>query len=143
MAVVNQLSALPVPGGDVVLKNYGGTDIAAGYGVLFDGTNKGDAQNPPGIVLPTASGGVAKTCGVTLETIKAGGTGRVRMMGGAVAAVANATLTPGALVQISDVTAHLGEIIAAASTNEILGKALSDAVAGDPILVWVMPTSHN
>lgn len=142
MAVVNQLGGLPITNGDIPFKNYGATAIPAGYGVLLDGTNKGDATNPPGVVLPTAAGGVAKTIGVTQEAIPAGGIGKVRVLGGAVC-VANATITPGTLVQIDDTASHLGEVKVAASTNEILGKALSDAVAGDPVLVFVLAVAHN
>lgn len=142
MAVFNQLAGLPIAGGDIVFKNYGGSAIASGLAVLADGTNKGDANNPPGVVLPTAAGGVAKTIGVAVETIPAGGTGKVRLIGAAVC-VANATITPGTLVQIDDTASFLGNVKVAASTNEILGKALSDAVAGDPVLVFVMPTAHN
>jgi len=143
MAIVNQLSRAPgMPNGEKVLKNYGVTDIAAGMGVLYDGTNKGDAHNPPGIVLPTASGGVAKTAGVTLEIIKAGACGRVVTRGEAVG-TSNATLTPGALVKISDTSGNEGKIIAAASTDEILGRCLTDCVAGDPIVVDVNGGSHN
>jgi len=142
MTVFNQLSSVPVTGGDFVFKNYGGSAIAAGLGVLADGTNKGDGTQPPGIVLPTASGGVAKTIGVTVEAIPAGGQGRVRLLG-AVVGLANATIAPGTLVQIDDTAAHLGEIKVAASTNEILGKALSDAVAGDPVLVLIGVAAHN
>lgn len=142
MAIANQLSSVPVNGGDFVFKNYGGTAIGSGLGVLADGTNKGDATQPPGIVLPTAAGGVAKTLGVTVEAIPAGGQGRVRLIG-AVVGLANATITPGTLVQVDDTAAHLGEIKVAASTNEILGKALSDAVVGDPVLVLVGVAAHN
>lgn len=143
MAIVNQLSRAPgMPGGEKVYKNYGGTAIPAGMGVLFDGTNKGDAMNPPGIVLPTAAGGVAKTCGITLEAIPAGGVGRVVTRGEAVG-IANATLTPGALVQIDDSSGNEGKVKAAASTNELLGRCLTDCVAGDPIVVDVLGGSHN
>lgn len=142
MTIANQLGGLPVTGGDTVFKNYGGTAIAAGKAVIFDAANVGDANNPPGVVLPTAAGGVALTCGVTLEIIPAGGLGRVRMLGGAVG-TANGTLHPGTLVKIDDAAGQLGNINVATSTAEILGKALSDAVAGDPVLVWVNPTAHN
>lgn len=142
MTIANQLSALPISGGDVTFKNYGVTAIASGLGVLADGTNKGDANNPPGIVLPTASGGVAKTLGITTEIIPAGGTGKVRMLGGAVG-LSFATLTPGDLVEISDTTAHMGEIIAATSTHRTVGTCLTDCIAGDPVLVWVNQTGHN
>lgn len=143
MAIANQLSRAPgMPGGESVFKNYGGTAIPAGAGVLYDGTNKGDANNPPGVVLPTAAGGVAKTCGVTLEIIPAGGVGRVVTRGEAVA-VSNATLTPGALVQIDDSAGNEGKIKAATSTNELLGRCRTDCVAGDPIVVDVLGGSHN
>lgn len=142
MTVYNQITSIPITGGDVPYKNYGLVDIAAGAGVLFDGTNEGTFTDAAGIVLPTAAGGVAKTAGVTVERIPAGGTGRVRMLGGAVC-VANATLNPGDLVQIDDTAAHMGEVKAAAATNETLGKCLSAAVAGDPVLVWVNVTAHN
>lgn len=142
MAVFNQLAGLPIPGGDFVFKNSTGSTIASGLGVLFDGVNKGDANNPPSILLPTAAGGVAKTAGVTIEAIPAGGTGKVRVFGAAVC-IANATITPGTLVQVDDTATFLGQVKVAASTNEILGKAISDAVAGDPVLVIIDPTSHN
>lgn len=142
MAVYNQLSSINIQNADIPFKNYGLVDIAAGAGVLFDGTNKGDFSNAAGIVLPTAAGGVVKTCGATIERIPAGGTGRVRLLGGAVM-VANATINPGDLVQIDDTAAHMGEVKIAASTNELLGRALSAAVAGDPVLVWVLTGAHN
>lgn len=142
MPTYNQLGGLAIVGGDIPFKNYSGADIPAGTGVLFDGTNKGTAHELAGVVVPTTAGGVAKTAGITLETIKAGSSGRVRVLGGAVA-TANATINPGDLVQLSDVSTHEGKVIIAASTNEILGKAMSEAAAGDPVLVWVNPTAHN
>lgn len=142
MSLINQISGVPIDGGDLVFKNYGGSDIPANTGVLFDGTNTGDAAQPPGVVIPTASGGVAKTAGVTLETIKAGGLGRVRVLGGAVA-ISNATITPGDLVQIEDAAANMGKVKVATSTNNILGKALSGTTAGGSVLVFVCPVSHN
>ena len=138
----NQLASIAINGGDPVFKNSTGVAIPSGYGVLADTVNKGDANNPPSVVLPTAAGGVAKTIGVTIEAIPAGGTGRVRLIGAAVC-FANATITPGTLVQIDDTVGFLGNVKVAASTNEILGKALSDAVAGDPVLVLINPTAHN
>lgn len=143
MALIHQLARQPgMPSGESVFKNYGLTDIPARAGVLFDGTNKGDAHNPPGIVIPTAAGGVAKTCGITLETIKAGSVGRVVTQGGAIA-IANATLNPGDLVQLDDTALHMGEVKAAATTAEILGKCLSAAVAGDEVHIDVRPVAHN
>lgn len=144
MTIVNQLSRAPGQSpGESVFKNYSTTvDIPAGTGVLYDGTNKGDANNPPGVVIPTTSGGVAKTCGITLELIKAGGIGRVVTRGEAVG-VANATLNPGDLVEISDTSGHEGQIIASTSTHEILGRCRTACGAGDPVVVDVNGGSHN
>jgi hypothetical protein len=142
MAVYNQISHIPIQNADIAFKNYSGVDIPSGTALLFDVTNKGDINNAAGVVVPTAAGGVAKTAGVTIERIPAGQTGRVRMLGGAVA-VANATINPGDMVQIDDTTGFMGTVKIATATNEILGKALSAAVAGDPVLVWVNVTSHN
>jgi hypothetical protein len=142
MSLINQISGVPVDGGDLIFKNYGGSDIPSNTGVLLDGTNLGTAADPPGVVVPTASGGVAKTIGVTLETIKAGGQGRVRVLGGAVC-VANAAISPGDLVQIEDAATFMGRVKVATSTNHILGKALSSAVQNGSVLVFVCPVAHN
>jgi hypothetical protein len=142
MTIYNQLSAIPVPGGDLVVKNYGLTDIAAGQGVLFDGTNMGTADSPIGVVAVTGGAGRAKTAGVLVETLYAGKTGRLRIFGGAVA-VANTTLAPGDVVMLDDTASgnHEGQVIVATTTSEILGKCLSSASAGDPVLVWVCPVA--
>lgn len=142
MAIYNQLARLPIIGGDLAFKNYSGTDIPAGTGVLFDATNKGDVNNKPGIVVPTAAGGVVGTAGITITRIPAGQSERVCMLGGAVA-VASGTINPGNLVQVDDTATFMGQVKVAISTNEILGKALSAAVAGDPVLVWCSPVAHN
>lgn len=142
MAIANQLSRVPQPGGEKVFKNYSVTDMPAGTGVLYDGTNKGDVTQPPGIVTVPTAGSNAKTCGITLEIIKAGGQGRVVVFGEAVG-VSNATLTPGALVKLDATAGHEGQVIAASSTDEILGKCQTDCVAGDPVVVFVAPVAHN
>lgn len=142
MPIVNQVASIPVPGGDQPFKNYGLTDIPANTAVLFDSVNVGDVNGPAGIVVPTNGGGVARTAGVTVERIPPGCVGRVRIFGGAVA-IASGAINPGDLVQIDDTTPKMGCVELAASTNQILGKAMSAAVDGDPVLVWVCPVAHN
>lgn len=142
MATFNQLSSIPIQNADLPFKNYSGVDIPSGTAVLFDTVNKGDVNNAAGIVVPTAAGGVVKTAGVTLERIVAGQAGRVRLLGGAIC-VSSGTLNPGDLVQVDDTGGLLGNVKAIAATNEILGRVLSAAVAGDPVLVWVLTGAHN
>lgn len=142
MAIYNQLVGINIQNADLPFKNYSAVDIPSGTAVLFDGTNKGDANTAAGIVVPTAAGGVVKTAGVTIERVPAGQTGRVRMLGAAVC-VASGTLNPGDFVQVDDTVSVMGQVKAIASTNEILGRVLSAAVAGDPVLVWVLTGAHN
>lgn len=143
MAIFNQLAGLPVVGCDLVFQNYSLTlTILSGTGVLFDTGNPGTLYTPPGVLNPTAAGGVVGSAGLAMENILPGKTGKVRIFGGFVG-IANATLVPGNLVEICDVAAHLGQVILSTSTHEILGKCLSSAAAGDPVLVWINPTSHN
>jgi hypothetical protein len=142
MATFNQLVGINIQNADLPFKNYSGSDIPSGTGVLFDTVNKGDVNNAAGIVVPTAAGGVVKTAGVTIERIPAGQSGRVRMLGAAVC-VASGTLNPGDFVQVDDTGGLLGNVKAIAATNEILGRVLSAAVVGDPVLVWVLTGAHN
>jgi len=121
---------------DVTMKNNGLTDIPAGSGVLFDTANPQSGDTPPGCVLPTASGGVAGTAGITVEIIKAGGTGRVRF-NGTYPGVADGSITAGGYVQVSDTTAKLGRVKAKGGAVEQLGQALNTASDGQPVLVFV------
>lgn len=124
----------------VTMKNYGLTDIGSNLGVLFDAAHVqagGDA--PPGCVLPTASGGVAGTAGVTQEIIPAGGQGRV-VFNGVAPMTSDGTITAGGYVQVSDTTAKLGYAKARGAlgaTVEQLGQAISSATDGQKILVFL------
>jgi hypothetical protein len=124
----NQFSAAAVSGGDLTFKNNGGTDIAAGLGVLID------SSNDRGILLPTASGGVVGTIGVTLDAIPAGKTGRVRVYGTAVC-TSHGAVTRGTILQISDTTAHLGQVKTCGAGVAQLGVALNSADDANPVEV--------
>lgn len=113
---------------DEVYTNYGITDIPAGTGVIQD------PSNDDGIVVPTASGGVAGTIGLTVETIPAGKQGRVATYGVAVG-TAYGTISAGDFVMVSDTALHLGQVVASGSADEQLGKAVSSASDGFPVRV--------
>lgn len=115
--------------------NYGGTDIPAGVGVLADTSNPPSGDNAGGIVIPTASGGVVGTLGVTVENIKAGKTGRVRLQGVSVC-TANGSITYGTAVQISDTASHLGEVKTCGAGITQLGVALNEVSAGELVRVF-------
>ncbi len=119
-----------IQGGDIVVKNNGGSDIAAKLGVLIDTSNLQDQDSPPGVVLPTASGGVVGSFGITLETIKAGRTGKVRVAGTAVA-TAHGTVTAGTYLQISDTASHLGQVKTCGSATEQIGQAMNTVTDAD------------
>lgn len=124
----------------VTMKNYGVTDIPSNLGVLFDTAHVqtgGDAS--PGCVVPTASGGVANTAGVTMEIIPAGGTGRVAF-NGVCPMTANGTITAGGYVQVSDTALKLGYALARGAlgaTVEQLGQAVSSATDGQQVLIFL------
>jgi hypothetical protein len=115
-------------------KNFGGSDIAAGLGVLADTSNVPVGDYAGGIVLPTNGGGVVGTLGVTVERIPAGGTGRVRVYGVSVC-TANGSITYGTPVQISDTSAKLGYVKTCGSATVMLGIALDGASDGQLVRV--------
>lgn len=117
---------LYIQGGDIPVKNYGVADIAADLVVLVDTSNLGDQDNPVGVVLPTNSGGVVGTLGITCGIIKAGKTGLVRIAGTR-SVVAHGTVTAGTYVQASDTTSHLGQVKTCGAATEQIGQALNTA----------------
>lgn len=124
----------------VTMKNYGVTDIPSNLGVLFDLSHvQTGGDNPPGCVLPTATAGVAATAGVTQETIKAGGVGRV-IFNGTVPMTSDGTITAGGYVQVSDTSLKLGYAKARGAlgvTVEQLGQAITSSTDGQPVLVFL------
>jgi hypothetical protein len=133
MAQLNQVSGIAVPGGDIVVKNYSGSDIGAGLAVILDATNtpKGSGVGPVGVTLPASD---AAFFGITLETIPTLKTGRVRWMGAAVG-TASATVHIGATVMCDSA----GKILTQTAGKFQAGMAGSEALNADPILVFLTP----
>lgn len=140
MAILNQLSAIHVLNGEVSFQNLSGSDIAANLGVMIDltGANQQTAQQPPSIVLPTVAASTFNLpMGVTMETIKNGGRGRVQMLGGAVC-TADGSISSGQWVELSNASGKLGFVRAATGACQGIGYCISqNAVAGDPVLIWL------
>jgi hypothetical protein len=137
MANFNQLADLPITGGGTITcKNYGGTDIPAGTGVLADTTNVQGSNAAPGVVVPTAAGGVAGTFGIAMETIPAGKNGRVMYAGG-YPMIADGAITAGNFVQISDTATKMGRVKLCGAATIQIGRAVGSAADGDPVLVII------
>lgn len=134
-----------VAGGDVSAANYaayGSADIPEGRIVLLDTSNTFGANQPRGVVLPTASGGVAGTYGITIETLRAKNAsgelrvGRVRIAG-SYWVPANGSITAGDAIQASDTADKLGYAKTAGAGVEQVGKAITSAADGEMVLVEI------
>lgn len=126
---------------DIPCKNYGGTDIPAGRVVLLDTSNVAGADAATGVVLPTASGGVAGTLGITVEILYAGKVGRVRVAG-MFPVIANGSITAGNYVQASDTTAKLGYVKALVADTEQIGQALDTVADGETCRVLICKAAN-
>lgn len=115
--------------------NFTGSDIAAGLAVLVDAAHPPTGDFAGGVVLPTATGGVVGTIGVTVETLKAGRSGPVRLSGISVC-LANGTIAFGASVQVSDTALKLGWVKTQIAATVSLGWALAPAENGDLVPVF-------
>lgn len=126
--------------GDLAVKNYGVTDIPAGVGVNLDTGHLISSgvvtDDSIGVVVPTASATVIEAIGVTLEVIKAGGTGRVRTTG-TVEMIANGTVTADDCVMVGSTTAKLGWGATQTTGLPQIGKALSTATNGNTFLLLI------
>lgn len=127
MAQLNQLGGIAIPGGDITVKNYGVSDIAAGLAVKYDTSNPGGSGLPRGVILTASDVGAM---GVAVTTIPAGKTGVVRTMGQAVA-TASGTLHVGDICM----TDSAGKVLAQTAGKYQLGIVASEAVANDAVLV--------
>lgn len=136
MATFLQHGGLPVPGGDLSLHNYSGTDIASGVAVIMDTA----ASSFMGVSAIATAASVELTIGITMETIPAGKAGRVRTCGAAVC-TAGETILRGNAVQIDSAAGREGQVKLLVAGKTQLGRALSNAVLGDEILVWVRVAS--
>jgi hypothetical protein len=141
--IFNQLSTISVLNADVDFFNYAATsagNIAANSVVMVDTANTGTSQNPPGIVLATASPStLGMPVGITLEAIAFQQRGRVRMLG-ASQCTADGALVYGQWVEASNTSAKLGRVRLATGAQPCIGFCLQQTAAdGDPVLIFQIP----
>jgi hypothetical protein len=130
---------------DITAANYGtSADIPANRVVLLDTTNIMSTSSPRGVVLPTASGGVAGTFGVTVEVLykRASSTasprpGRVALSGSGIQCVAEGAITAGDYVQASDTAGKEGYVKVAGAGIQQLGQAETTAADGEPVFIRI------
>lgn len=135
MADINQSGGIFVPGQDIPVRNYGGTDIPANTGVLWDTANAGGSQLAPGVVVPSSNGGsVARTAGITHTVIPAGGSGLLRVGGTEWATASSAgAITIGDPLYISSLTGSFGQLTNVGTAIVQVGWARTSCAAGDPV----------
>lgn len=138
MAIYTQVGRQPITGADRSMKNYSVTDIPPNTGVTWD-TATGHIN---GCIIPATSAGPNASCGITVDRIPAGKTGRVAI-GGTATGNSNATLAAGDVVDIDTTSGNEGKIKAHASGAMSLGFACHACVAGDAVevLVQVSPNA--
>jgi hypothetical protein len=128
---MGQHAQFPVAGGDIPVTNYGGTDIAANVAVKFDTT----AGNYLG-VLPLTGADAGKGRAVTLDTIKAGKQGRVRVAGAALM-TADGALSAGDVVKAGIDAGEEGHAKACGAAEAQFGFCLTNAADNAEVLVWI------
>lgn len=123
---------------DVTAANYSTTDdIPANRIVLLDTTNQLSTSQPRGVVLPTASGGVAGTYGVTAEILykRASSTANTRpgivAIEGAIGVPADGAITAGQYVQASDTAGKLGYAKLCGAGIQEVGQAENTVADGE------------
>lgn len=131
--------ALPAGSEPILLTVYNdnATEIPDKTGVLFE-TVSGKQRC---VVVPTASAGRSRSAGITVGAIAANSYGTICVFGPALA-LAGDTSASGTKLMISDVTDHMGEVIAATATEttEGIGMMLTNPTAqGDTCVVFVNP----
>jgi len=127
MAQINQLGGIAVAGGDIPVKNYGGSDIADGLAVKYDTSNPPGTNTPAGVVITSSD---ANPIGFALGTIPAGKMGLVRRLGRAVG-------TASATIHVGDVlmTDSAGKVLPQTAGKYQIGIAASEAVNADKVAV--------
>ena len=141
MAQYNQFASTPSYG-DVPVKNYSGSTIAAALAVIVDATNvvsPTSSNDAIGIAVPGAAG--VPVVGVTLEDVAAGATGRSRTSG-IVAVKCEGTIAAGTLVQASVTSSKVGWAKALTSAKAQIGMAVSSSTDGELILVLLQPANN-
>lgn len=132
-----QNASSPVDGGDLQVTNYSGADIPPNVAVKLDTT----AGNYLG-VLPLTSADAGKAIGVTIDKLKAGRPGRVRMLG-SVTMLCDGAVAVGGIVKASVVTAgREGFALATTAGAAQLGRALTAGVSLGEALIWLEPSTN-
>lgn len=123
------------------MKNNSGSDINPGYAVTVDGSNLlGGTNSSVGCKLPPTSGSEV-TIGITMETIKAGAIGRVRVAGLAVAK-ASGSVTAGTYLQAQVTSGNEGKLSTCGSGKAQIAFALEGASDGEDVLVTLAPARN-
>lgn len=116
---------------DIDFKNYTGSDIAAGIAVKIDTT----AGNVDGVVQTTDD---TLSIGITMEVIKAGAFGRVRVYGVAVA-TAGGTVTVGKPVM----TDSAGKVVDQTAGKYQIGYALDGTTSANDQIRVLLSIAKN
>lgn len=134
---------------DLAVHNYGGTDIPAGVPLVLDTTNyvgdSNQAHTVIGVVPVTTQANPPTVLLFSLETIKAGGNGRARAAAPVVVAtlyLASGSVAPGAVLDATPTSGHVGTVTSHTGGQPSVGFALSGGVSGDPILVMLAPSNN-
>ena len=135
MADTFQFSSAPMAG-DLPVKNAGLTDIPAAVCVHIDGANLIPTVDSTCVVRPTTSATVLQPLGITLEVIKAGGTGRIRTQGVA-PLLASGTVTAGDIVMSGTVSTKEGYGATQTTALPQVGQALSTATDSNTFLCLI------
>lgn len=141
MADTFQFSSAPMAG-DIGVKNAGLTDIPAGVCVHIDGGNLIPTVDSICAVRPTTSATVLMPLGITLEIIKANGTGRVRTQGMALL-TASGTVTAGDIVMSGTVSTKEGYGATQTTALPQVGQAMSTATDGNTFLCRIAPAFNH
>lgn len=136
MSIVNQQLAQTPSYGDFPFHNYGVTDIVPNVAVKVDASNDLSANSKGIGIAVIATAATDAPIGVTLETIPAGGSGRVRTQG-IVQMFADGAITAGAYVDASATSLKVGFAKAHVSGQCTVGIALN-ATTSDSDLVLVL-----
>lgn len=129
---------------DVTAGNYStSADIPANRVVLLDTTNQMTTSLPRGVVLPTASGGVAGTFGVTAEVLYKRPSaslgprvGRVAVAGG-ISVPADGAITAGQYVQASDTAGKEGYVKVCGAGIQQIGQAEITVADGEMCFIRI------
>jgi hypothetical protein len=147
MAATYDQLAQTYGGTDLVVHNYGGSDIPANVPLVLDTTNYvGDtnqAHTVPGVAAVTTQANPPTCILFSLEIIKAGANGRARGVGPTVVAtlyLASGSVAPGDVLDATPTAGHVGTVTSHTAAKASVGFALSGGVSGDPVLLMLAPS---